>query len=95
MKESVFWQDKSMLEGSSYLIFYKNATVFIFEKKKTPKSCIQFLYSNPICFFILKIQTEYKYNQTSFLVGGLVKTENEYIIHHFSFSASCFFDWDI
>ena len=58
---------------------------------KTPKSCIQFLYSNPI-FFILKIKTEYKYSQTSFLVGGLMKTENKYRIHHFSFNASCVFD---
>ena len=34
--------------------FNENAIVFIFKKMKTQKSCIYFLYSNPIFFFNTK-----------------------------------------
>ena len=48
-RESVlFLWNKSVLEEPTDLVFYKNATVFIFKIMKIPKICIQFLYSNPI-----------------------------------------------
>ena len=56
-----------------FFFFYENATVFIFKKMKIPKSCIQFLYSNP--FFLdtknenwIQIQS-----QTSFLIVSPTK----------------------
>ena len=48
-RESVlFLWNKSVLEEPTDLVFYENATVFIFKIMKIPKICIQFLYSNPI-----------------------------------------------
>ena len=44
----LFLWNKSVLEEPTDLVFYENATVFIFKIMKIPKICIQFLYSNPI-----------------------------------------------
>ena len=41
--------------------------------------CIQILF-----FWILKIKIEYKYNQTSFLIRGPMKTKNDKMQHFFA-----------